>query len=273
MVAQKVVLITGASSGIGYQTAKKLAAQQFKVYGAARRVDRLAPLVQLGVSPIYMDITDDEAITKAVAHIIEVSGRIDVLINNAGYGSYGAIENVPISEAKKQFDTNLFGLAKLTQLVLPYMRAKQSGRIINVSSMAGRMTTYMGAWYHATKYALEGFSDALRMEVKPFGIDVVLIEPGGIKTNWGIIAADNLKKTSQGTAYQEHALAASERMRQLYSSDKLTNPEVIADTIVKSVINKRTKARYLVGYGAKALVALHTILPTRAFDKIIQKLV
>jgi len=135
------------------------------------------------------------------------------------------------------------------------------------------MTTYMGAWYHATKYALEGFSDALRMEVKPFGIDVVLIEPGGIKTNWGIIAADNLKKTSQGTPYQEHALAASERMRQLYSSDKLTAPEVIADTIVKSVINKRAKTRYLVGYGAKALVALHTILPTRAFDKIIQKLV
>ena len=130
MVAQKVVLITGASSGIGYQTAKKLAAQQFKVYGAARRVDRLTPLVQLGVSPIYMDITDDETITKAVAHIIEASGRIDILINNAGYESYGAIENVHISEAKKQFDTNLFGLAKLTQLVLPYMRAQQSGRII-----------------------------------------------------------------------------------------------------------------------------------------------
>ncbi len=188
MTTKKIVLLTGASSGIGYKTAELLASLDYKVYGAARRVEKMASLSVLGITPIEMDVTDEISINQAVQKIIDQEGRIDVLINNAGYGSYGAIENVTLEEAKRQFDTNLFGVARLVQLVMPYMREQHAGKIINISSMAGRVTTYMGAWYHATKYALEAFSDALRMEVKPFGVAVVLVEPGGIKTDWGIIS-------------------------------------------------------------------------------------
>lgn len=179
MTTKKIVLLTGASSGIGYKTAELLASLDYKVYGAARRVEKMASLSVLGITPIEMDVTDEISINQAVQKIIDQEGRIDVLINNAGYGSYGAIENVTLEEAKRQFDTNLFGVARLVQLVMPYMREQHAGKIINISSMAGRVTTYMGAWYHATKYALEAFSDALRMEVKPFGVAVVLVEPGG----------------------------------------------------------------------------------------------
>ena len=273
MTTKKIVLLTGASSGIGYKTAELLASLDYKVYGAARRVEKMASLSVLGITPIEMDVTDEISINQAVQKIIDQEGRIDVLINNAGYGSYGAIENVTLEEAKRQFDTNLFGVARLVQLVMPYMREQHAGKIINISSMSGRVTTYMGAWYHATKYALEAFSDALRMEVKPFGVAVVLVEPGGIKTDWGIIAAEHLRDTSQNTAYSEHALAAADRMHKLYSSDKLTDPSVIAGTIVKAVESKRPRARYLVGYGAKFSVFLHTILPAKVFDKIVQKLI
>ena len=194
---KKVILLTGASSGIGYQTAESLAKEGHIVYGAARRTEKMETLKQFEVKPIYLDVTDEESIKSAIDTIIGDEGRIDVLINNAGYGSYGAIEDVEINEARRQFEVNLFGLARLVQLVLPHMRKQKSGRIINVSSMGGRMTSYFGGWYHATKYALEAFSDALRMEVADFGIDVSLIEPGGIKTDWGIIAADKLANSAK----------------------------------------------------------------------------
>ena len=195
---KKVILLTGASSGIGYQTAESLAKEGHIVYGAARRIEKMETLKQFEVKPIYLDVTDEESIKSAIDTIIGDEGRIDVLINNAGYGSYGAIEDVEINEARRQFEVNLFGLARLVQLVLPHMRKQKAGRIINVSSMGGRLTTYFGAWYHATKYALEAFSDALRMEVADFGIDVSLIEPGLIKTDWGIIAANKLSDSSKG---------------------------------------------------------------------------
>lgn len=177
-----VVLLTGASSGIGYDVAPLLVRYGYTVYGAARRVEKIEELASEGVKTLILDVTDEASMEAAVQQIIDAEGRIDVLINNAGYGSYGAIEDVPIDEARRQFEVNLFGLARLTQLVLPHMRAQGSGRILNISSMAGRITSPLGAWYHATKYALEAFSDALRMEVEEFGIDVVIIEPGGIKT-------------------------------------------------------------------------------------------
>ncbi len=197
---KKVILLTGASSGIGYQIAEILAKEGHVVYGAARRTEKMETLKQFGVKPIYLDVTDEESIKSAIDTIIVNEGCIDVLINNAGYGSYGAIEDVEINEAKMQFEVNLFGLARLVQLVLPHMRKQKSGRIINISSMGGRLTSYFGGWYHATKYALEAFSDALRMEVADFGIDVSLIEPGGIKTEWGIIAADKLANSAKGGA-------------------------------------------------------------------------
>ena len=215
---KKVILLTGASSGIGYQTTENLAKEGHVVYGAARRIEKMETLKQFGVKPIYLDATDEESIKSAIDTIIGNEGRIDVLINNAGYGSFGAVEDVDISEAKMQFEVNLFGLARLLQLVLPHMRKQKSGRIINVSSMGGRLTTYFGAWYHATKYALEAFSDALRMEVSDFGIDVSLIEPGGIKTDWGIIAANKLANSAKGGAYEKEAMKTAKGMKKLFKT-------------------------------------------------------
>ena len=269
---KKVILLTGASSGIGYQTAESLAKEGHVVYGAARRTEKMETLKQFGVKPIYLDVTDEESIKSSIDTIIGDERRIDVLINNAGYGSYGAIEDVEISEAKMQFEVNLFGLARLVQLVLPHMRKQKSGRIINVSSMGGRLTTYFGAWYHATKYALEAFSDALRMEVADFGIDVSLIEPGGIKTDWGIIAADKLANSAKGGAYEKEAMKTAKGKKKKYSGNLLSNPIVITKAISKAVNSNRPKARYFIGFMAKPLVFLHTILPTKVFDKIMKKL-
>lgn len=265
----KIILITGASSGIGYQTAKQLALQGHKVYGAARRVNKITELQSVGVVPLALDITDSASIKTAVSTIIANEGRIDVVINNAGYGSYGAIEDVSLEEARRQFDVNLFGLAELTQEVLPYMRQQHAGRFINISSMGGRLTTYFGAWYHATKYALEAFSDALRMETKPFGIDVSLIEPGGIKTNWGLIAANHLAESAKDGAYATAAKNTAAGMKRQYSGNLMSKPQLISDTISKAVNHRRPRARYLVGFGAKPLVFLHTILPTRTFDWLV----
>lgn len=267
---KKVILLTGASSGIGYQTVESLAKEGHIVYGAARRTEKMETLKQFGVKSIYLDVSDERSVKSAIDTIIGNEGRIDVLINNAGYGSYGAIEDVELSEAKMQFEVNLFGLARLVQLVLPHMRKQKTGRIINVSSMGGRLTTYFGAWYHATKYALEAFSDALRMEVDDFGIDVSLIEPGGIKTDWGNIAADKLANSAKGGAYEKEAAKIAEGMKKQYSGNMLSNPIVITKAISKAVNSRRPKARYLIGFMAKPLVFLHTILPARVFDKIMK---
>lgn len=263
-----VILITGASSGIGFRTAKDLAKQGHIVYGAARRLDKLEELSQYHVNPLQLDVTNEDSIKHAVATLIRNEGRIDVLVNNAGYGSYGAVEDVSIAEAKRQFEVNLFGMARLTQLVLPYMRAQRSGRIINTSSMGGRLVSYMGAWYHATKYAVEAFSDALRMETKAFGIKVSIIEPGGIKTNWGFIAADHLEASAKDGAYETQANKAASGMRHQYSSKMMSDPKVISKAITRAVNQRHPRPRYLIGFGAKPLVFAKAILPTRVFDFI-----
>ena len=264
----KVVLITGATGGIGFQTAKLLSKQGYKVYATGRNMEKLALLKPLGVEALHMEITSEESMLKTVQKIISKEGKIDILINNAGYGSYGAIEDVTIAEAKMQFEVNIFGLARLTQLILPYMRSQKYGRIINISSMGGRLTSFMGAWYHATKYALEGFSDALRMEVKQFGIDVILIEPGGIKTNWGFLAADHLEESAKGGAYEKVASKTAQGMRKQYSGRMMSDPVIIAKCIARAISSRRPKTRYLVGFGAKPLVLFHTLLPDRVFDFI-----
>lgn len=268
IMKNQVILITGATSGIGFQTAKLLAEQGNTVYGVGRRIDKLDSLNRVGVKAVKMDITDEVSMENVVHYILDQEGKIDVLVNNAGYGSYGAVEDVTIKEAKEQFEVNLFGLARLTQLVLPYMRAQNYGRILNISSMGGRVTSFMGAWYHATKYALEGFSDALRMEVKQFGIDVSLIEPGGIKTDWGFIAANHLEESAINGPYAEIAKITAAGMRKQYSGTMMSNPIIISKCISKAMNSKRPKTRYLIGFGAKPLVFLHTILPNRVFDYI-----
>ena len=269
----KTALVTGASSGIGEETARTLHKLGYTVYAAARRTDRLKQLTNVGIHALTMDVTDDESMTNGIEKIIAETGRIDVLVNNAGYGSYGAIEDFPIDEARRQFEVNLFGLARLTQLVLPHMRARGSGRILNISSMAGRITSPLGAWYHATKYALEAFSDALRMEVEEFGIDVVIIEPGGIKTPWGLIAADHLEESSRNGVYAAQAQRVAANMRRLYSpSSNLSEPKVISNAILRALEARRPKTRYLAGFGAKPSVFLHTVLPDRLFDKVARRI-
>ena len=195
-----VVIITGASSGIGYESARMLALQGHKVYAGARRVEKMEPLKQAGVVPMALDVTDEDSVRRFVDTVLERERRIDVLVNNAGYGYFGAIENVSLEEARRQLDVNVFGLAALTRAVIPTMRRQGSGRIINTSSVAGRMTLLYGGWYHVSKYSVEAFSDCLRAELQPFGIDVVKIQPGAIGTEWGIIAARHLAESSQGTA-------------------------------------------------------------------------
>ena len=196
--ATRTALVTGASSGIGQDTARKLQALGYTVYGAARRTDRLRALAADGIRPLTMDVTDDASMSAGVNRILEETGRIDVLVNNAGYGSFGAIEDVPMNEARRQLEVNVFGLARLTQLVAPHMRAQGSGTIINISSIGGRLTTPLGGWYHATKYAVEALSDALRMELRPFGIDVVVVEPGGIRTEFRRRWPNHEESTAKG---------------------------------------------------------------------------
>jgi NAD(P)-dependent dehydrogenase (short-subunit alcohol dehydrogenase family) len=209
--AGKVALVTGASSGIGEATALELAKAGYTVHAAARRVERMNHLTESGIRPISMDVTDDSSMQAAVEKIIADTGRIDVLVNNAGYGSYGALEDVPMDEARYQFEVNVFGAARLTQLVLPHMRKNRSGKIVNITSMGGKIHTPLGAWYHATKFALEAISDCLRLELKPFGIDVIVIEPGGIRSEWADIAADKVRAVSSDGPYapQGNAVANS----------------------------------------------------------------
>lgn len=267
---KKVALITGASSGIGESAAVLLHRAGFKVYGAARRVEKMKSLEEKGISVISLDVTDEDSIVNCVNTITEKEGSIDVLVNNAGYGSYGAIEDVPMEEARRQFDVNMFGLARLTQLVLPGMRKKRYGKIINVSSMGGKIYTPFGGWYHATKHALEGWSDCLRIEVKPFGIDVVIVEPGGIKTPWGIIAAENLKKTSGSGAYAVQANKTAESTVKTYSSNQLTEPEVIGKVILKAVTVRRPKTRYVKGFMAKPGIFMRKWFGDRFMDRVLK---
>ncbi len=234
-ITGKTALVTGASSGIGKSTVEDLLAKGAKVYAAARRVEKMKDLEKLGATIIKMDVTDENSMVNGVDTIIEKEGSIDILINNAGYGSYGAIEDVPVEEGRRQFEVNIFGLSRLIQLVLPGMRANRYGKIVNISSIGGKIYTSFGGWYHATKHALEGLSDCLRLETSEFGIDVVIVEPGGIKTDWGEISADNLKKTSGNGVYSKRAHSVADSMKKMYTSNQLSHPSVISRVILKSV--------------------------------------
>jgi NAD(P)-dependent dehydrogenase (short-subunit alcohol dehydrogenase family) len=270
-MSTKVALVTGASSGIGEATALKLHELGYMTYAAGRRVQRMEHLAASGIRLLAMDVTDDAARQSAVKHILAEEGRIDVLVNNAGYGSYGALEDVPLSEARYQFEVNVFGAARLTQLVLPQMREQRSGTIVNITSMGGKIYTPLGAWYHATKFALEALSDCLRMEVAPFGINGVVIEPGGIQTEWGGIAAKKLRAVSGSGPYAEQAKAMAESLSSDASRRRQSPPTLIADTIAKAVTARRPKTRYAVGFGAKPMIFMHDVLPDRAFDALMRR--
>ena len=259
-----VILITGASSGIGKTIAQFLIEKGYIVYGAARSTDKMKDLVSLGGYSLFMDVTDEKTIEKGIQQIITEQGRIDILINNAGYGLYGAFENTTIEQAKAEMEVNLFGLARLTQLVLPIMRKQKKGKIINISSIAGKLTSPLGSWYFASKHAVEGLSDSLRQEVKPFGIDVILIEPGGVKSNWAATAGKHLIDSSKGTPYEEMA----EKVVRYFPFIEKENAEpiVIAKLILKAIEAKKAKIRYVGGAYAKLLLFAKKILPDKWFD-------
>ncbi len=270
MKKQKTILITGASSGIGYDAAAMLAQQGHRVYAAARRTELMEPLKAFGVNVLRMDVTDEASMQQGIETIVQADGRIDVLINNAGYGFFGAIENVPMEEARRQLEVNVFGLARLTQLVLPYMRKQGKGRIVNTSSIAGKMVLYLGGWYHVSKYAVEAFSDALRIETKPFGIDVVMIEPGGIKTEWGFITARHLRESSLGTPYEKGGTQFADSMEWIYKTNLLSKPSVVAKAISRAVNSHHPRARYCIGRFSKVGRLSHALIPTRLWDAIMR---
>ena len=271
MKKTKVILITGASSGIGYDAAMTLARQGHKVYAAARRVELMEPMKADGVRVLKMDVTDEVSMRQGVETIIQAEGCIDVLINNAGYGFFGAIETVPMSEARKQLEVNVFGLAQLTQLVLPYMREQGSGRIVNTSSIAGKMVFYMGGWYNVTKYSVEALSDALRIEVKPFGIDVVKIEPGAIKTDWGPIAARHLRESSAGTSYEETGSQWADSINWFYQTNMLSSPSTVTKAISRAVNRRRPRTRYCCGRFSFVGRVAHALMPARWWDAMMRK--
>jgi NAD(P)-dependent dehydrogenase (short-subunit alcohol dehydrogenase family) len=268
---QKVALVTGASSGMGHAFALELADAGFLVYSVARRVDRMGDLREHGIRTLAMDITDGASATTGVERILAETGRIDVLVNNAGYGSYGAVEDVPLEEARRQFDVNVFGAARLIQLVLPSMRSRHSGTIINITSMGGKIYTPFGAWYHATKFAMESFSDCLRLEVKRFGINVVIVEPGAIRTEWSGIAADHLAETSANGPYALPAGKIARSFRSDTAAKQFSPPEVVARTVLKAATARRPRTRYAIGFGAKPLIFTRRLLSDRAYDSLISR--
>ncbi|WP_137625463.1 oxidoreductase [Lactiplantibacillus pingfangensis] len=266
MAKPRVILITGASSGIGKTTALKLQAQGNIVYGAARRIEKMTDLAAAGVHVLKLDVTDEQTLVAAVETIKAEQQRLDVLINNAGYGSYGALEDVPLAEGEYQFKVNVFGVMRLTQLVLPIMRAQHRGRIINVSSIGGKIYQPLSAWYMGTKHAIEGMSDALRMEVAPFGIDVSIIEPGGIKTEWAGIAEKKLLEVSGETAYHDQAVKVG-AMLSLFDQFA-SNPGVIAKLMVRAVNDVKPKSRYHAGMSSGLALTGRHWLSDRQFDKM-----
>lgn len=268
-MSKKVILITGASSGMGKESAKALIQQGHTVYTVARRIEQMQDLKLLGGYPIQMDVTKEGDIQQVVDTIIQKEGKIDVLWNNAGYGLYGSVEDIPIEEARKQFEVNLFGLAAITQKVLPHMRKANSGTIINTSSMGGKMYTPMGAWYHASKHALEGFSDCLRLELKPFNIHVVVLEPGIIMTEFGDVMLKNISQFSSKGVYAaltNKLILATKKMYEKGQGSKVT---VISNTLRNIVNATKPKTRYRVGLWAKPMVWMRIYLGDKLFDKII----
>lgn len=263
---RKAVLITGASNGIGKATTQKLIDHGYCVYASARSVAKLEPLAANGARILELDVTQDESMQSGVDRIIHECGRLDILINNAGYGSYGALEDVPIDEARHQFEVNVFGLGRLTQLVLPYMREQAYGKIVNISSVGGKIYEPLGSWYHASKFAVEGLSDCLRLELRPFGIDVIIVEPGAIRTEWGATAIEKLMQMSGHTAYAAAAQTGA-KLLALGNDEKIASePEAIANTIIKAIRTKHPRARYASGSGAAFLITFRKFASDDVMD-------
>ena len=266
---KKTALVTGASSGMGKEIAKRLIADGFQVYVAARNVEKMDDLVKLGARALKMDVSHEDQIKAAADRILSEAGGVDVLVNNAGFGLYGPVEDVTIDEARYQFEVNVFGAARLTQLLLPTMRERRSGTIVNITSMGGKIYTLLGAWYHATKHALEGWSDCLRLELAPFGIRVVIVEPGLIETGFGDVVSAGLLARSGKGAYATLTQAVAKSTQDAYGHGRGTSPGVIAEIVSKAVKTGKPRTRYVAGAYAKPMIVIRKWFGDRMFDRMI----
>ena len=269
----KAVLITGCSTGIGRATAERMASGGFIVYATARKLEAVADLEAKGCRTLALDVTDDESMQAAVTAVEEAEGAVGVLVNNAGYSQSGAVESIEIDEILAQFETNVFGLVRMSQLVLPGMRAQGSGRIVNVGSMGGKLTFPGGGIYHATKYAVEAISDAMRFELSAFGVQVVLIQPGLIKTEFASAAVGALNRgTADDGPYGEfnQQVAATTVGGYEGPAAKLGGgPDSVAKAIEKAVTASRPRARYPVTPSARLLMGQRALMPDRAWDAFV----
>jgi NAD(P)-dependent dehydrogenase (short-subunit alcohol dehydrogenase family) len=267
----RAVLITGCSTGIGRATAEHLAERGWTVYATARRLESIEDLKQRGCRTLALDVTDEASMQSAVKAVEEAEGAVGVLVNNAGYSQSGAVESVSLDDVRAQFETNVFGLLRMCQLALPGMRRQGWGKIVNVSSMGGRLVFPGGGIYHATKYAVEAMSDAMRFEVRGFGVDVIVIEPGLIRTAFGETAVDRIASGDDGP-YSEFNTAVASATAGAYDgplSRLGAGPAAVARAIEKAISSKRPRTRYPVTASARVLLAQHAILPDRLWDAMV----
>ena len=273
MTISKAVLITGCSTGIGRATALHLAKSGYTVFATARRVEAIADLAGQGCTVLPLDVCDEASMRAAVAQVESAAGAVGVLVNNAGYGSEGPVEEVPMEEVRRQFETNVFGLLRLTQLCLPGMRRQRWGKVVNLSSMGGRMTLPGGGVYHATKYAVEALSDAMRFEVGGFGVDVVVVEPGAIRTEFGNTAIARVDALGGSGDYADFREALKTNIRDAYEGRMAAlaaGPEAVAAVIARAIEARRPRTRYVITAGARVLLGLRRWLPDRAFDAFLR---
>ena len=266
----RAVLVTGCSSGIGRATAERLAQRSWTVYATARKQESIRDLERRGCRLMELDVTDEQSMQAAVARVEDEAGAVGVLVNNAGYSQSGALEELPPDEVRRQFETNVFGLLRMTQLALPGMRRQRFGKVVNVGSMGGKLTFPGGGIYHATKHAVEAISDALRFEVRGFGIDVILLEPGLIKTRFGETAAGSIAAASPpDSPYAEFNAAVAGTTQGAYEGGVARlggGPEAVARVIERAISSRRPRARYPVTPSAWLIMGQRRLLPDRLWD-------
>ena len=268
----KAVLITGCSTGIGRATAERLAKNGWTVYASARKPETIEDLEQAGCKTLALDVTDEESMRAAVEQVERAEGAVWALVNNAGYSQSGALESLPMDQLRRQFETNVFGLLRMCQLVLPKMREERDGRIVNLSSMAGRLTFPGGGAYHATKWAVEALSDVLRFEVAGFGIHAVVIEPGLIRTEFGNAAVGSMSEIHDEGPYGKFNAAVAAATAGAYSGPMArlgAGPQAVAGTIEKALRKNTPRTRCPVTASARIMLGLHAVLPDRGWDTVV----
>jgi NAD(P)-dependent dehydrogenase (short-subunit alcohol dehydrogenase family) len=270
----KAVLITGCSSGIGRATAERLASVGWKIYATARDVEAITPLKHRGCELLPLDVTDEDSMRGAVEEVERREGAVGLLVNNAGYSQSGAVESVPMEKVRRQFETNVFGLVRMCQLVLPGMRRQGYGRIVNLSSMGGKLTFPGGGYYHATKHAVEAISDALRFEVEGFGVHVSIIEPGLIRTGFADTATGSMDGSDEKHPYADFEEAVVRVTTENYERGPFSRlgggPESVAEAIEAAVSDRNPRSRYVVTPSAHLFLGLRRLLPDRAWDAVLR---